>query len=283
MKFSTQINPIQTVIFVHIPKAAGSTLKSIVTNQYKIDSLFLIDGDNPSNSIERFKNLSKHERQNTKCLFGHMPFGIHEYIPQSSTYATMIRNPIDRIISHYFFVRKTPSHYLYKRVIDQNISLDEYVSSGLSTELNNGQTRFLAGTRCEDYPHEKCPIEILEIAKKNLIDYFSYVGITEKFDESILLLKRVFGYQNVCYSLHNVNTNREPSNLIPESTKELIHQFNTLDVELYSFVQKIFNDQIEKIPNLERDLQTYRLYNKFYQSKESFKSSLKSLIKIRSF
>jgi len=56
----------------------------------------------------------------------------------------MLRNPIDWIISHYYYVRRIPRHYLYNRVVSQNMNLEEYVMSGILSEINNEQDLFIS-------------------------------------------------------------------------------------------------------------------------------------------
>jgi hypothetical protein len=67
------------------------------------------------------------------------------------------------------------------------------VARGISTELDNGQTRLIAGID-DKIPFGKCTREILDLAIKNIEEYFAVVGILDKFNETILLLKKVFNW-----------------------------------------------------------------------------------------
>jgi hypothetical protein len=148
----------KSLIFLHIPKAAGTSLHRIIGRQYPQPSIFSIDGADVYGSIEEFKGLSESQRARIACLKGHMPFGLHRYLPQPCAYITFLRDPIDRIVSHYYFVLRTPSHYLYEQVTSQRMTLDDYVRSGISGELSNGQTKLLAGDE------ENPPSDMLEVA-----------------------------------------------------------------------------------------------------------------------
>ena len=46
---------------------------------------------------------------------------------------------------------------------------------------------------------------MLETAKRNLEAHFAWVGITERFDESLVLLGRTFGWRDVRYVSANVS------------------------------------------------------------------------------
>ncbi len=55
-------------------------------------------------SITQLKNMPEEKRNKIRCLKGHMPFGLHKYLLNSSVYLTVLREPIERVISHYYFV-----------------------------------------------------------------------------------------------------------------------------------------------------------------------------------
>lgn len=78
------------------------------------------------------------------------------------------------------------------------MSIGDFISSGVAVafETNNHQTRFISGMTAE---YGKCTTEMLETAKKNLREYFTVVGLTEYFAESMLLMKRAFGWKTPFY------------------------------------------------------------------------------------
>ena len=106
---------------------------------------------------------------------------------------------------------RNPRHFHYNEIVSQKMSLKDYVSSGISVELNNGQTRLLSGVEEVGAPvigYGECPAEILEIAKENLAVHFAVVGITERFDETLILLKTALNWNSIFYSRANVTRNR---------------------------------------------------------------------------
>ena len=79
------------VIFLHIPKAAGTTLTRILERYYNKDRIFVIWGRRLQESIGEFTSLPAASRAEIMLLRGHMPFGLHEHLPEPSTYITMLR------------------------------------------------------------------------------------------------------------------------------------------------------------------------------------------------
>ena len=268
MKLSKSINQRKSVIFLHIPKAAGSTLNKIVEKQYDSNTVFKIKGNCPQESINEFKKFTEAERKKIRLVSGHTPFGLHEFLPQPSTYITMLRDPVERIISSYFFVLQTPCHYLHEEVTSSNMSLKEYVCSGISTEIDNGQVRLLAAANAKkkDVGFGHCSVEMLELAKKNLKENFAVVGLVERFDETLLLLKKTLGWRNLFYVKHNVTKNLHFQQEISKDTLNLIKKQNNLDIELYKYVREFFDLQVQRqTDSFQKELKLFKLLNNSYQ------------------
>ena len=252
----------QSVIFLHIHKTAGNTLNKVIDHQFKRTSIFTRHPYYPQKFNDEFKKLSEAQRERIRAIKGHMFFGLHEFLPQPSTYITILRDPVDRIISYYYHLRRNPKYkkLYYNDVTSQPMSLEDFVRSGLAPVLENGQTRLLSGVREVDTANE-----ILKRAKKNLQEHFTVVGLTERFDETLILLKRVFGWRNIFYTKLNVGTNRSKKEDIPKETLSVIEKHNELDIELYRYAQERFNEQIrQQGPSFERELREFRSLNKLY-------------------
>lgn len=251
----------KSLIFLHIPKAAGTTLNHIIERQYPKIHMYDIYGVNVYSSIEEFKNLSEAKRESILCLKGHMYFGLHVYLPQPCAYITLLRDPVERIVSHYHYVLRTPTHYLYKQVKSQNMTLDDYVSSGISPELTNGQARLISGVR-EEWDS---PSDMLEMAKRNLHKHVDVAGIAERFDESLVLMKRRLGWRWIYYRKQNVRPNRLHNITLSKNTLRQIQKSNEKDLELYAFAKQLFEESIqEEGSSFASEVRIFRLLNRVY-------------------
>ncbi len=254
----------QTLIFLHIPKAGGTTLRRIIEKQFPVSSRFRIYQDTKT-PLERFRKLAPENKRRIRCICGHMPFGLHRELEQPATYITMLRNPVSRIIAQYYYAKTHHRNYLYPIVTSKNMSLKEFVSSGISAELDNGQVRFISGTIPEELLADFKPVtrEILDLAKANLNNYFSSVGIIEAFDESLLLMRRRLGWDNVFYVRRNVTRKNPERDKIPKDVMRLIERHNEYDLELYEFVKKKQKEEIGSLGDSFRDkLEDFRRRNK---------------------
>ncbi len=249
----------RSLIFLHIPKTGGFTFDWVVKRQYRSDDIFHIKTDDEkSTSVQDFLRLSETRKNGIRLLMGHMPWGLDTHLRQPSLYITFLRDPVERIISHYYFVLRNPRHYMYDQVIRHKMTLDDYLTNAPSVEMVNGQTKVLAGD--ETLP----PFEALERAKENLRER-SVFGLTERFDESLLMMKKQLGWNYVYYSKRNVTRDRPSRSAIAPETIARIMQMNELDIQLYEYAARLFEERIQaESPFFYDEVEKFRLKNKVY-------------------
>jgi hypothetical protein len=170
-------------------------------------------------------------------ILGHVHYGLHTHINGPSTYITLLREPVSRVLSLYRYIAASPQHHLHDRVVKQR--LIDFVSGDTDAdEVENGQTRQIAGVpgRILDSPS-------LALAKKHLAENFGVVGLVERFDESLILLKRRLGWRMPLYVRKNVTEGAPPPDPTDEEAIEIVRERNTLDAELYSYARELFLEQ----------------------------------------
>jgi hypothetical protein len=186
---------------------------------------------------------------------GHMLFGLHEILPQPATYVTVLREPIDRVISAFYFMRSYVLHPAYWQFRRENWTLEDFVRR---SRRENVQSKILAGA---EY-NSPCTEEILEQAKENLFRYFSVVGLSEHFEESLALMKLRFGWKLERYSSFNVTRARPKKRDLPQPTLDLIAEKNAFDLALYECATKLFEDAVNnhaaEVNTIARDLEAAR-------------------------
>lgn len=254
-------------IFLHLPKCGGRSLTHIIKRQY-FYKLNKILGNNhfyevtSSKDNEEFKRLPANKKEKIKVLMGHMNFGLHKYFKLPSIYTSILRNPVDRVVSHYYYVLRSPNHYLYDIIKKDNMSLYEYVKNGVSTELNNGQIRLLSGVAAD---YGKCDENMLLIAKRNIEEYFPIVGLLEEFDKTLILLKKYFKWRYPFYTKLNVTKKRRSLGYLSNEEQEVIQEYNELDIKLYGWAQKRMEQQVKSAgDSFQKELNTFKKLNLYY-------------------
>jgi len=203
------------IIFLHLSKTGGTTLNGIINQQYARDTIFNMKG---INSKDSFKQLSSSEKEKIKIFRGHMAFGLHDFLSYPCTYFTLLREPTERVLSHYYYICNNPDWKDHE--IAQAKSLEEYLmKQGEFNDLSNLQIKLLCGTSQVNWANKN---QVLETAKNNLYNHFTVVGITERFDETLLILQYSFAWNIPLYVRQNVAKNRlsKPSEQILNTIKQ---------------------------------------------------------------
>jgi len=228
------------LLFLHLPKTGGISLRSVIFNNYPHSVIYQIEPSSPVQSIRYLKSLSKKDLAQLRVITGHTLWGVHTILPQPFVYITMLRDPVERVLSLYSYVRSSTTHRLYREANALDISLQDFLRwDKVRHEVENQQTKLLAGrwgvnVRCND--------ELLDTAKNHL-ERHMVVGLTERFADSLSLFAQVFGWQNVSVVRANVTSKRLRREDIDESTLQFIAELNRCDLELYRLAQRLFEQQ----------------------------------------
>lgn len=205
-----------------MPKTAGSSFAATLADYY--GSKLLKDySDFPINTpmYERNKaaieaSLSNAEKdfQNVECIHGH--FLPVKYLllsnKQKTTFVTWMRNPVERVLSHYYFWKRScnleTAPPLHKKVIEEDWSVERFC---LAPELKNLYSQFLFG-----FPLEN----------------FSFVGIAEFYDDDFEYFSRY--YLNTIVKPQRINVGTEVGRYpIEKSFRNEIEKFHLNDMKLY--------------------------------------------------
>eukprot|EP00026_Physarum_polycephalum_P005441 Phypoly_transcript_05475.p1 GENE.Phypoly_transcript_05475~~Phypoly_transcript_05475.p1 ORF type:complete len:375 (+),score=19.68 Phypoly_transcript_05475:39-1163(+) len=219
-------------LFLHVAKTAGSTLSSVFKRSER-PSKFSHTWAHP-----KLQDMPKMATKD--IVFGHFRYGLHYYFNRTCTYMTVLRDPIDRVVSHYYYHiqhKKDPGH-----LFAMNRTFEEWIRD--SPAANNEQTRVLSGMRSEFNISERT----LDMAMYHMRT-FAVVGLTEKYHETLMLLKHIAGLTVTRYRPINKGVKRPKLADVPPETVELIKKHNWADIELYKLAKEIFEKQIEQMPD----------------------------------
>ncbi len=234
----------QLVIFLRLPKTAGSSLTSILSSALEPN----IQVEDAA-TFRQFLSLPDQEKGALRLAFGHMPYGLHRFVKQKPKYVVFLRHPIDRVISNYYYIKTLGDHPLYKPIKD-GMTLDMFACMA---ENSNAQTRrlgrydiveVLEPTRALDYWWVRRQRERMQRTHfdeaKECLDTCAFVGVQEDFDRDARELLLHLGLPTPP-SLPRVNETigRPRTAEIDASTADLILEQNLFDFELYRYARMI--------------------------------------------
>jgi hypothetical protein len=210
------------MISVHVPKTAGSSFAATLLDHYG-SSLLRDYADFPINTptYERNKaalqaSIVNSERDfgDVECIHGHfLPI---KYLllsdKRATTFITWMRDPVERILSHYFFWTR---HFdpetappLHRRVVEERWSLERFC---LAEEVRNLYAQFFYG-----FPLER----------------FSFIGITEFYNDDFEFFSKQ--YLNADLKPKNLNVGSDAKCYqISASLRRRIAEFHSQDMSLY--------------------------------------------------
>lgn len=203
-------------IFVHIPKTGGTTLDCAIhgtewiQNKNVFNYRHIVHETKMSNAGDIFEKAN------------HAKYA--EY-----TIYMMLRHPVDKMISEYFFIRDRKEYFnLLKR---KPKNLTEYIKN---RQAQNSTLNFLLGKRF--YPNSPATATDLEKVKNAIETLPIHVGIFEEFEKSLEYFKKTLDLKIPNkINVKRVTLNRPTIEEVAQETKELIVESNPLDLELYNF------------------------------------------------
>eukprot|EP01103_Thecamoeba_quadrilineata_P015054 TRINITY_DN4638_c0_g1_i2.p1 TRINITY_DN4638_c0_g1~~TRINITY_DN4638_c0_g1_i2.p1 ORF type:complete len:429 (-),score=57.92 TRINITY_DN4638_c0_g1_i2:223-1509(-) len=178
-------------IFVHLPKTGGTTLGELANINEGSRIRFVQIWLHPD--PDQIALISK-----KSTVFGHIYYGLHFYMPepQKVTYITFLRDPVERIISLYRY------HKQQNERLAKTYPLTEWLYK--DPDFCNQMTKHLSGIK--NYNRSQ---EMYVLAKHHLIHHFRFVGLTEFYNESLVLMKILLNFNKIEYVLKNPSCGTE--------------------------------------------------------------------------
>ncbi len=252
------------IVFVHIPKTAGSALIAALeqrfgaeghlrTRMQKLEKVwdnpasalawrtdqalrhalvamtgshYLIPRDAPKGAIDRAAVIS-----------GHFALGEQPPMRRRPVYVSLLRDPVDRFVSHFYFLRDLREREDRPGKRDTQVArrhdLDGYVdliASGRAIGVRNIQCRYIGGT------------ERFEDARRAIDDKVFLAAPGERIDDFLALLAPAFDIAPVRAARVNVGHKRATVEPPSPATLAKIRDLFADDVALFDYVSRSFDD-----------------------------------------
>lgn len=221
------------LFFDHIPKTAGTSLQRFFSDAF--------GAENVTETVQGLKlGQALAQYRHKKVLMGHFTFFKGDVLPPEYFMATVLRNPIDRALSQYYFMANDVPVYQL-RLVDEPIKrlpIEEVLADSYQPAralFCNVQATHLASWLSVS-PLSLSEQELYETAVRAL-GLYDLVGRTEelgRFASSILSLfaiEREIGLGRV-----NATSARKKTGAIPDSAIKFLQERNQVDLEIWKSV-----------------------------------------------
>ena len=236
------------IFFYHIPKCAGTTFAVLISHLFKkthrINGPFFKNND--KGGLTAFENYLKIDNiikfNELQFLYGHLPFEIHDKLKNKYLFVTIVREPLQRCISHYawaisknYFSRDDNIDELFKsNKLPKNTIVNQFSGVGFSQS------------------HSK---DLINLSLKNLSNKIDLLFDVEDFFTLINWIISSYNLPNLFFQKQQVNYNKID---ISEKTIEKIKKYNEQDIILYSkLLQKNLIKNFNKITTKDRNIKKY--------------------------
>lgn len=228
--------------FLRIPKTAGVALRQRLANHFGEAAIYPaenLDGADPltlSVSVGHLRERLAARGDEIRVIAGHFPLCTTEQIGGRFTTLTLLREPVERMLSQLRYTRKInrgdrrPLEELY----DNPIRIHAVVHNQMTKMLSLRSTEVADAAMLTRVEIDR---DRLERAKEALAG-IDVIGLQEQFEDLCEELSARFGWRLGDPETVNATAPVE----VPESLRARIAEDNALDVELYEFAGELLHD-----------------------------------------
>jgi len=235
------------ICYIHVAKCGGTSVTHAINKHYGLlyrklrkQSVYHLHAASTLKGSEIFNEDLFAYREKLLIYFlslgsagfvsGHLPFSnlAMSHFKDEWNFITILRHPVDRWFSHYFFNRyKKFDHFKTK------LSLDEYVDSDDGKGLGSFYHKLFYG---------RCDVEQVNTDESYLkvignINELACVGLTEHMDIFCRDFNKCFGMKLKIYTKNkNPLPKQDRSNLITDSIREKVEKICEPDLKIYNYI-----------------------------------------------
>jgi hypothetical protein len=228
------------LVFIHINRTAGTTFTHILRSSYGVRHC-QVGWTGPPFTAEDLRHLKKLYPK-VKSIAGHRVVGYVDLEEPGSElrYVTFLRDPVKSIVSRF--------QYKVQVSGKKGLVFEDWIQQDWTS---NYQTKQIAGVDDLDEA-------IRVIRQKNI-----FVGLTERFDESLVLMRGLVA-DDLRISYKQVNVVRQGSLakelLSSERSRRLAEEAMKVDLELYDHVSRELSPMYRRAygPSLEEDVTDFQ-------------------------
>ncbi len=232
------------IVFTHVSKAGGSSLFGLFNALLGSERCFRhFARDAKTGRFSRkIEEVPDQELNGFSFLGGHFDYGHHARLQGRVFYVGTMRDPIDRIISDFYFARSQGREQWKAEA--REMTLDDYVQS----KLANPNSRLVRSAQVEQLTGERTA----EAAKKVIEEQYLVCCSLEQLDDMQRLLAGLYGKADVPPQRLNVTKAVKARPELAPETLETLHERCEEDYRLLAWVRDRFDRVFRHLEVAER-------------------------------
>lgn len=223
------------LLFQHLPKTGGTALSSRLHDYYGENNYRWYHG--PDGALQALTEPELPYR----AIGGHFNMFLSRglNIDRKVMLITLLRDPIDRILSQYYYLRVASEHPLCSIV--NKYSIEEIFINNIA-EARSHFVNLLTFKVTMEPDTTDC----LASAKETLATY-TFFGFQDDMAGVEKFLGNLFGLSWFMIPVLNPNKSRVMLNETPQKTIDIIREYNQDDIELYQYAKTLYKKKFVRI------------------------------------
>jgi len=207
-------------------------------------------------------------------LANHVRFNLakfEDFLHDDAVYIAIVRDPFDLFESAAFYF-KFVWNFDYLNSLDTDTFMHDLIVAPEKYEAKPIGYSYTFNSMASDFGYEMESIkDVMSTTDEQIDDFvhhlgcvFQYVMITERFEESLVMLKRTLNWQLKDVLFLDLNRYSEPGNKSKKGNttvedKRLFRIRNRLDYKIYEYFLDKFNKRIKQEAGIMEEVEHYKL------------------------
>lgn len=220
-------NPGQPLIFIHVPKTAGTTVRRVFYDWFGKNLYYHYYNPETGTLPERVdvKDPVSGDWRPGICIYGHFNcdrrMGVADYYPDVSQFVTILRDPFELMVSAYFYVNSQPASWSGREWI-LHASLEEFLERSPASVF----APFL-------------PIEMDKTNFREVLEArFVHLGITEDLQRSLDVMAHRLSFP-LPDRIDMLNRTERPEHIEYDRLRQRFVSMHQFDYRIYEFAREL--------------------------------------------
>ena len=221
-----------------MPKCGGSSFNAYLHTQYPPDRILTLQGGRRNREIlHEFNQRSPEERHAVLLTIGHGASNAFPYLRPDTIRVTCFREPVERIVSLYRYIKREPKHHFHARVHAERLDLDGFLQSVVTRETRNFFTQQLSGLAADDIDSD--PAAAARAALEGLARNYDIAGSLDRFDAFVAAVRARAQLGDPDGDTPRANAAPEPigANALPSGIRSRIEDMNRSDILFFKALE----------------------------------------------
>jgi hypothetical protein len=245
--------PDRPLFYLHVPKCGGTSVNALLRKMFPGEKGIRWFDYHPRLLQNNLVGLDGYS-----CYGGHVVYRFRDLLPARMAVMTFLRDPVDRALSAFYFFRSLGREKLVEHEVTPGLerccelSLEEFLEAephAARVNLGNIQTWMFSQPHMYHVPPWR-PLTRADLdeARRNL-ERVAFVGLTDRFEESIQLLCRMCDWPVPDAVPHENRTPVRPrAEAVSPEARAALEGLTALDADLYRLGADLFADALRDVP-----------------------------------